>query len=236
MTETRTEDQRHASGLRLGIWLGFVGLLIALNYAGRYLVDAPEDENSRDVLYEWSTFAGALIQFGFLLAVTLALTWGLPARELLALRRPRSWGKSVGLAIAVFVGVYVVAGIVGAFGADPGEEQGLTPEGWDASRAAPFLANAVVVALFVPVVEELQFRGLGFSLLAPYGTTLAIVVTGLLFALGHGVVYGLPIFLFMGFGLAFIRHRMDSIYPTILMHACFNALALVVAVTAGGDS
>ena len=49
-------------------------------------------------------------------------------------------------------------------------------------------------------------------------------------------MYGLPIFVFMGLGLAFIRHRMDSVYPTILMHSCFNTIALVLAVTVGGDS
>ena len=58
------EEQREASGLRLGIWLGLIGTLILLNYAGRYLIEAPESDDSRDVLYEWSTFAGALIQFG----------------------------------------------------------------------------------------------------------------------------------------------------------------------------
>lgn len=237
MSETPTEEQRDASyPLRLGIWLGLIGLLIALNYAGRYLIEAPEAEDTRDVLYEWSTFFAALFQFGFLLGVTLALTWGLPTRKVLALRRPRSWPKSLGLALLVFVGVYIVAGVVGALGADPGDEQGLTPEGWDSSRAAPFLANALLVAVFVPIVEELMFRGLGFSLLVPYGVAIAIVGTALLFALGHGVVFGVPIFLFMGLGLAFIRHRMDSVYPTILMHGCFNAIALVLAVTVGGDS
>lgn len=234
MSETPTEEQRGTSGMRLGIWLGLVGTLILLNYAGRYLIEAPE-EDTRDALYEWSTFFGALVQFGFLFAVTLALTWGLSAREMLALRSPRSWWKSLGLAVAVFVGVYVVALVVGALGADPGEEQGLTPEGWDSSRAAPFIANAVLVVLFVPIVEELMFRGLGFSLLVPWGVGLAIVGTATLFALGHGVVFGVPIFLFMGLGLAFIRYRMNSVYPTILMHGFFNAIALVLAVTVGGD-
>jgi hypothetical protein len=235
VTETPTEEQRGTSGLRLGLWLGLIGTLIALNYTGRYLVEAPE-EDTRDVLYEWSTFFAALIQFGFLFSVTIALTWGLSTREVLALRRPRSWWKSLGLAVLVFVGVYVVAAIVGVLGADPGEEQGLTPEGWDSSRAAPFLANAVLVAVFVPIVEELMFRGLGFSLLVPYGVAIAIVGTALLFALGHGVVFGVPIFLFMGLGLAFIRYRMDSVYPAILMHGTFNAIALVLAVTVGGDA
>lgn len=234
VTET-TEHQADPGGARLAVWLGVVALLITLNYAGRYGIDAPEEE-TRDVLYRWSTFAGALIQFGFLLAVTLLLARGGSARDLLALRRPRSWGTAVGLALGVFVGTYVVAGIVGALGADAGEEQGLTPSGWDPERAAPFLANAVVVAAFVPVVEELMFRGLGFSLLARWGMPAAVVGSGVLFALGHGVLAGLPIFLFLGLGLAVMRARTGSVYPTIALHATFNAISLVAAVTLGGDS
>jgi membrane protease YdiL (CAAX protease family) len=217
VAETTTEDRREPSGTRLAVWLAVVLTLIAANYAGRFLVEAPADEDSRDVLYQWSTFFAALIQFGILLGITLLLTVGYSTRELLALRRPRSWKRAAGLAVLVVVGTYVVAGIVGALGADPGEEQGL-------------------VACFVPVVEELMFRGLGFSLLARYGVPAAIVGTGVLFALGHGVVEGLPIFVFLGLGLAFIRHRSDSVYPTIGLHACFNALALVIAVTVGGGA
>jgi membrane protease YdiL (CAAX protease family) len=89
----------------------------------------------------------------------------------------------------------------------------------------------VLVAVFVPIVEELMFRGLGYSLLARYGIPAAIVGTGVLFALGHGVIEGLPIFVFLGLGLAYIRYRADSVYPTIALHSCFNALALVLAVT-----
>ncbi|HSC91129.1 MAG TPA: type II CAAX endopeptidase family protein [Gaiellaceae bacterium] len=244
MAVTETTDQRpdprpatpDPGGTRLAIWLGVVGLLIVLNYVGRYAVEAPADEDSRDVLYEWSTFAGALIQFGFLALVTLLLTVGASARELLALRRPRSWPVALGLAFAVFIGTYVVAGIVGALGADPGEEQGLTPKGWDPDRAVPFLANAVLVVGFVPMVEELMFRGLGFSLLSRWGAAAAIVGSAALFALGHGVLAGLPIFLFLGLGLAWIRHRSGSVYPGIVLHATFNAIALIASVTLGGDS
>src|SRR5215204_1768261 len=131
VAETTTEDRREPSGTRLAVWLAVVLTLIAANYAGRFLVDAPADEDTRDVLYQWSTFFAALIQFGILLGITLLLTVGYPTRELLALRRPRSWKRAAGLAVLVVVGTYVVAGIVGALGADPGEEQGLTPHGWD---------------------------------------------------------------------------------------------------------
>ncbi len=229
---TTGEERPEAGGARLAIFLTVVGLLIAGNYYGRYFYEGPAtDSDPRDALFEWATFTGALIQFGFLLGVVLALTIGISTRDALALRRPRSWGVAVGLAVLVVIATYVVAGIVGALGVDAGEEQGLTPEGWDAERAAPFFANAVLVAAFVPVVEELMFRGLGFSLLARYGTVVAVVGSGLLFALGHGVLYGLPIFVVLGVGLAYIRARVDSVYPAIAMHACFNAIALTFSVT-----
>jgi uncharacterized protein len=236
VAETTTEDRREPGGVRLALWLVLVVTLIVANYAGRYAGDGASGDESRDLLYEWTTFFGALIQFGIMLGLTLWLTSGLRTREVLALRRPRSWRRASAMALAVVAGTYVIAGIVGALGADPGEEQGLTPDGWDSSRAAPFLANAVLVAGFVPIVEELMFRGLGYSLLARYGSAVAIVATGVLFALGHGVVQGLPIFVFLGLGLAYIRYRADSVYPTIALHACFNAIALVVAVTVGGSS
>jgi CAAX protease family protein len=235
-TETPTEYRADPGTTRLVVWLSVVGLLITLNYVGRYAIETPKGTNTRDALYEWSTFAGALIQFAFLLGITLALTIGTSARDVLALRRPRSWATGLGLGLLVFVGTYVVAGIVGALGANPGKEQGLTPEGWDSSRAAPFLANALVVVCFVPVVEELMFRGLGFSLLLRYGTAAAIVVTAALFALGHGVVEGLPIFVFLGLGLAFMRARTESVYPGIALHATFNAISLLAAVTLGSTT
>ena len=52
---------------------------------------------------------------------------------------------------------------------DPTEEQGLVPDGWDSSRAGAFVAFFLAVTFLAPSVEELTYRGLGFSLLRPYG-------------------------------------------------------------------
>ena len=75
-----------------------------------------------------------------------------------------------------------------------GDEQGLVPDGWDGSRAAPFVANFVVVVLVAPVVEELTFRGLGLAVVGDaVGVVPAILITGLAFGLAHGLVVALPI-------------------------------------------
>ena len=60
---------------------------------------------------------------------------------------------------------------------DAGDEQGLTPDAWDSSRAGAYAANFVAVALVGPIVEELMYRGAGMTLLAPYGSTVAVLVT-----------------------------------------------------------
>jgi membrane protease YdiL (CAAX protease family) len=221
--------ERRVDGRLIG-WLSLVGALIALNYAARFATDT--ETVTREAFYRWATVVGAGIQFGVMLGLVLLIVRG-DANRLLALRRPRSWGRAVGLMIAVFVGIFVLSAIVAALGLEPGEEQGLTPEGWDSSRAAPFAANFVVAAAFVPVVEEFLFRGAGFSLLDRYGRAAAIVGTGVLFGVGHGLIEALPILIAFGLGLAWLRHRSESIYPPILLHGIFNGVSLIAAVTLG---
>ena len=213
---------------RLVAWLALVGLLIFVNYYGRATVGAPE----RDVLYRWETVAAALTQFGVMLGVILLIARG-ALRELLALRRPASWGRAVLIGIGVYAATLVAAGVLEPF-LDAEAEQGLVPEEWDPERAAPFAANFAVVSLFVPVVEELTFRGAGFTLLAarlPAAAT--VLAVGALFGLAHGLLAGLPVLVAFGVGLAWLRSRTNSVYPCILLHGLFNAVALLVAVTFG---
>lgn len=152
------------------------------------------------------------------------------SRDVLALRRARSYAGAAGAGIAVLVGIFVLGALL-----DPilhaGREQGLTPTHWEPSHAAAYAANFAVVAVVAPIVEELTYRGLGFTLLVPFGAAAAIVLTAVLFGLSHGLVEALPILTAFGLGLAWIRHRTDSSYPGMVVHGCFNALALVLAVT-----
>ena len=216
---------------RLIGWLLLVGSLILLGYSARASGAEPE----RDLLYRWVTFAATLIQFGLMLLIVLWIARGGPARDLLALRRPRSWKVAAGLMFAIFVGIFVLAAALDPV-LEAGEEQGLAPEGWDSSRAVPFAANFVLVALFVPVVEELTFRGAGYAVLARFGAPFAIIGTGVLFGLAHGLIRALPILVAFGIGLAWLRNRSDSVYPCIVVHAVFNAVSLLAAVTLGISS
>lgn len=218
------------SSRRLAGWLTLVGALAVLGYASR----ASGEEPDRDLLYQWVTFAATLIQFGLMLVIVLWVASGGPARELLALRGPRSWRSALGLMLAIFVGIFVLAAALDPL-LEAGEEQGLAPEGWDSSRAVPFIANFVLVAGFVPVVEELTFRGAGYAVLRRFGIPVAVVGTGVIFGLAHGLLRALPILVAFGIGLAWLRHRSNSIVPCILVHSAFNAVSLLAAVTLEGN-
>lgn len=209
---------------KLTAWVILVSVLALLGYAGR----ASGGKPPKDAAYLYSTAASGLAQYAIVLAVVLLIAR--PEWSLLASRRPRGWARTLGSVLIVFVAVYAVSAIVSAYG-DPGREQGLTPQGWDSSRAAPFVVNFIVFVAVAPVIEEVTFRGLGYSLLRPLGALTAILWVGIAFGLAHGLLEGLPILIVFGCGLAWLRERSDSVYPGIAVHATFNAIALIAAVT-----
>jgi membrane protease YdiL (CAAX protease family) len=222
----RAEPERSDS--RLVLWLLTVGAVAALGYASRFGLAGEDTKPPKDALYRWDSVIGGLVQFAIFLAIVLAISGA--SRERLALRRPRSWRVALGLAALIYVSSFVLLGLLDQI-FHGGDEQGLTPDGWRSDRAAAFVANFVVVAVVAPIVEELLFRGIGFHLLERFGRWPAIVTVGLSFGLYHGLVNALPVLALFGMGLAWLRARTNSVYPGILVHAAFNGVALIVAVT-----
>ena len=108
-------------------------------------------------------------------------------------------------------------------------EQGLEPPRWEPDKAVPFALNAAVVVIAAPIVEELTFRGLGIAVLSRWGSLVALVGTSVAFAAAHGLVDGFPALFLFGATVAFLRLRTGSLYPGMLLHGTFNALALAVA-------
>ena len=211
--------------VRTVAWLLLVAALAALAYGSRL----SEGKPPRDALYRYETAVGGIVVYLLLLGIVLWIGRGLPRRDFLALRPPASWGRALGLALGAYVAIFVGAGLI-IVGLDAGEEQGLTPEEWDADRFGPYAANFVAVALVGPVVEELTYRGAGMTLLGRSGTALAVVVTSIGFGLGHGLVLALPALVFFGLVTALLRLRTDSVYPSMFVHCAFNATSLILAV------
>ena len=211
---------------RLIGWTVLVGVLVTAAYGSRAAAGKPD----REILYQYGTAASGVIEYAIMVSVVLGLAFGPGMRDRLALRRPESWPRAIGLALGAIVAIYVAAYAIGLF-LDAGRDQGLTPDHWEPGKAAPYAANFVVIAGIAPIVEELTFRGLGFHVLRRFGESTAIVAVGVAFGLVHGLVEGLPILVFFGACLAFVRSRTRSVYPGMLIHATFNSIALVLAVT-----
>jgi CAAX protease family protein len=209
---------------RLIAWLALVAAPILLNYAERATGGRPD----RNAVYHWSTATQALVYYGLVFGIVLLISRE-RTQELLALRQPRSWARAAGTAGLVIVSVIVLELVLEPF-LHANREQGLTPTSWQPEHAGAFAASFVVLVFVGPFVEEATFRGLGFSLLVPYGQLLAIVATGVLFGLAHGLVEALPVLVALGIGLAYLRARTDSLYPGFILHALFNAVALTLAV------
>ena len=84
-----------------------------------------------------------------------------------------------------------------------------------------------MIAGVAPFVEETTYRGLGFSLLlARFSLFAAIFGSGIVFATSHGLVDALPELAIFGFALAWLRSRVDSVFPGMLVHCAFNSFAL----------
>lgn len=222
-----TGEPRGVPRGRLVGWCVLVGVLIALAYAAQAADEVQED----DLLYQYTTAVAALVQYGIMLGLVLLLVRGLDVREVLGLRAPESWGRAALLLLGALGVIWAIGALLEVF-LDAGEEQGLVPDDWDPDRAGAYAVNFVVVAGVAPAVEELLYRGLGFTAIGSfYGAVAAIVVTALAFGLSHGLLQALPVLTIFGAILAVLRHRTGSIYPPIILHSLFNAAALVAAVT-----
>ena len=208
---------------KLTAWAALVGTLALLNYASRLSGGKPP----RDELYHYDAALSGLVLYAVLLGLVVWIARGLSPREL-GLGRPRSWLRALGLALAVLFAILIAEAVLEPF-LHATREQGLEPPHWEPDRATPFALNALVVVLAAPLVEELTFRGLGFALLARYSAAVAVVVTAVAFAAAHGLVAGFPELFVFGVGIAFLRYRTRSVYPGMLLHACYNGAALAVA-------
>lgn len=220
------------SGARLGLWCAFVVVVGALNLVAREKGGPPD----RDVLYQYSTALGGLVLYGIVLAVVLLLARGLELREVFALRAPPSLLRAAGWVILGLVAITVVSTALAPF-LDAGKDQGLVPDRWEPSHAGAFVANFVVVAVVAPIVEELTFRGFGVSAFSSFVGPLAVVLwIGIAFGVWHGLVVAFAALAALGAIFAVVRLRTRSVYPSMVMHAIFNAAALLLAVAFGVGS
>lgn len=88
--------------------------------------------------------------------------------------------------------------------------------------ALALIVTAVLLALFVPVGEELLFRGVVMRGLLRYGAVVAVLASSVVFALFHGINMALPTALVVGIIAAEMARRSGSIWPAVAVHVVNN--------------
>ncbi len=225
------QPRPHPLTVRLAVWVAFVGLIALLNYVARFTGKGAGSKGiSHQEVYSYSTFAGGTVIYAIWLGIVLLIC--IDRFDLLALRRPRSWGRALGLGCLVILAIFAWEIVVSnlPLPESPGKEQGITNVHWEPAHAGAFAANLVLFAAIAPFVEELTFRGAGQSLLSFLGRWPSIVLVGVAFGLAHGLLEALLVLVPFGIALAWLRDRTRSVVPGMFVHAFFNATALLVIV------
>lgn len=146
----------------------------------------------------------------------------------------RFWSLVLGVLILVFLAGQTTSVLLytqlGSVGFDETIEH-------QASAGVGLMLLLTLVA--APVSEELLLRGLTYPLLRRrLGVLSSAVLTAAMFALIHGNIVQFVLAFPLGVLLAFVTEQAGRVWPAMLLHAGFNALAVVtpVAVVAGFTS
>lgn len=223
-TSSRRSRTRNPSAT--AIWLGVSGLLIAL----AFLLQSLEAEDAGDPLYDPALAVGGAIQYAILVLIAVGIARMFPRPlSALGLRRFRSrwlW-TSFGVVILTVVVSLALEPVLHG-----GEEQGLAPDNWEPEHATAFVLNSILIVLVAPFAEELFFRGVGVRVLTVFGGTAAILLSGIVFGLVHGILGALPALALFGIGLAWIRLRSGSVWPGFIAHSVYNGLGILFLIIA----
>jgi len=150
----------------------------------------------------------------------------------LGLRLPER--RTLPLALVLFlvlaIGcVAIIAGLTWALGT-LGLPARVTPRSAAPTPADSLFIVAVVgSALLTPVAEEVLFRGVLYQALRKHtGAVRATLGSAVLFTVLHWWPAMVPEFLFLGIVLAVVFERTRSLYPSMVMHAAYNAAIILV--------
>ncbi len=148
----------------------------------------------------------------------------IPRRGLLT-----SMAIGLGLVIPSWIGAQVISYLtlraLEPFGPQP--EAGIADAAL--TNADPYV---LVIALVVvaPVAEELFFRGVVYNAWErEYGPMRAIYGSAILFAVIHGSIFVIPSIFALGIVLALLFRATRSLPATIMLHAGFNAITVLIA-------
>lgn len=193
--------------------------------------------------FEWLTgsIAGVTVQLLLQWGVTLGVAWlflrGRGYRLSPGQMGFRSWrlGRGILYLLGVLIAYYFVISplymlMLELFGISFDPAQDLT-EAYNPAQAGLGVALAVAlvqVAMIVPVVEELFFRGIIYQgLESRWGYLPAAIASASVFTLAHvDPVIFFPIFA-LGFGFATLFYLTRSLWPSIIGHVIVNIIGVM---------
>lgn len=96
------------------------------------------------------------------------------------------------------------------------------------------MAFTALTGIFVPLGEELLFRGLVTTVLLRYGALVGVGGGALLFALLHGISIVFPVAVLQGLVAGELYRRSGSLWPGVIVHVIYNLPTVPVLVLTGG--
>ncbi len=193
------------------------------------------------LLLSYFNFATTVTFYGVLLLIVLFFAGRRAGRAWarLGLRRFPVW--VVILMPPAAIGLQIVATIISAL-LSPALGGMKNPQECDISQAfgaEPYLA-VISIAVVAPVVEEIVFRGFIYGgLRARMGVVLSVLLSAAIFGLAHSLSVGGSILLLFpslfvaGVALALVYERSRSLVPGMVLHGCFNLIAVVAIFVVG---
>ncbi len=93
------------------------------------------------------------------------------------------------------------------------------------------ILNAIVLAVLVPILEEIVFRVLPLNKMTPrISTAVAVILTSLVFGISHGqMIWAIYTFVF-GSVLAMIYLKYRSSIANIIVHGVFNFTSFILTI------
>ena len=203
-------------------WIGIV--LLALIDVVIFAIMLQQERRAELV----QSAAVLLLELSYLLPVIFIFAWRGIHWKYLRFRRFK-W-DTLGIGCGLLIGSYVIIILHNAVLFLLGvETQGENIVELFAKLDSP-LWFFIVGAVFAPLVEEIFFRGFLFQgFRARYGWTTAMLLSAAVFAVAHlDFVVLIPTFI-LGCLLAYVYHRSNSIWPSIILHFLVNSSSLLGA-------
>jgi membrane protease YdiL (CAAX protease family) len=139
------------------------------------------------------------------------------------------------LYIGAILGKFVSVSVTYIFSGEGGSGTGVVD---DMVNNIPMWVIIVFLVILAPILEELFFRKVLLDRLRPYGYTIAVPVTAVLFGAYHRNFEQFFYATALGLILGAVAYKSGRIFYSILMHMIINFLgsAIPIMVTNGGDA